>query len=181
MKRTRFVLISALLLLAASFLFASGCDYITGAALDKTATTASLMPRWWWSSVDDTSIDDTYHPSTIVDRYTGQLIKDVTPHEAFGIIGTSSYLGNPIVIDVRTPQEYAGGHIRDAINIDLNSASFKDDIVKLDRNFTCIVYCQAGVRSAAARKIMEELGFKHVINMNGGISVWIAQGLPVAK
>ena len=49
------------------------------------------------------------------------------------------------------------------------------------KTFTYIVYCQTGVRSDMARKIMEELGFKHVINMTGGYTAWVAAGLPVEK
>ena len=170
MKRTRFVLISALLLLAVSFLSINACSYITGEALNPEPS----LPRWVWSGGD-------IEYAIVITRNTQQSIKESTPEEAFGIIGTSEYLGNPVIIDVRTPSEYAGGHIRDAVNINLNSAAFENDIDKLDKDKNYIVYCQAGGRSAAARKIMEELGFKHVINMNGGISVWISQGLPVVK
>jgi rhodanese-related sulfurtransferase len=149
-----------------------GCDYITGAALDKTEATISL-PRWGWSVLNDT------YPATVIDRNTGQPLKEASPDEAFGIIGTSQYLGNPVIIDVRTPQEYASGHLRDAVNIDYQSPSFKNDIGRYDKDFTYIVYCQSGVRSAAASKVMIELGFKYVINMTGGYADWVAAGLPV--
>src|SRR3972149_4086 len=111
-------IVSALLLVA-SVIFISvlvGCDYITGEAVE----TASLH-RWDWSA------DDSGY-SIVIERVTRQKIRDVTPEEAYLIIGTSSRLGNPVVIDVRTPQEYAGGHLRDALNIDVNSAGFRDEI-----------------------------------------------------
>ena len=144
-----------------------GCAYITGEAPDLPGKIAS-PPRWGWSLVGNT------YPTTIIDRNTGELITDVSPEEAFGIMYSSSYLGNPVVIDVRTPQEYAGGHIRDAINIDYRSPAFKDEVGRLDKNFTYIVYCQTGVRSDRARDVMKELGFKYVINMTGGIAAWEA-------
>lgn len=177
MIRNRFVCLSVLLLLAASLFLLGGCDYITGEAPDKSylTTVPSSSTRWVWSLVNDT------YPSTVVDRSTMQPLRDATPHEAFGIIGTSSYLGNPVVLDVRTPQEYASGYIHGAINIDLNSSTFKDEISKLDKKFAYIVYCRTGVRSSAARDIMEDLGFPYVINMTGGITEWITQGLPVVK
>lgn len=89
-------------------------------------------------------------------------------------------------IDVRTPQEYAAGHIDNAINIDLYSADFKEKVIKLkDSNFKnitiYIVYCGTGIRSASACQIMEELGFKDILNMTGGITEWEAAGLPVEK
>ena len=170
MGKNRLVFLSALLLLVVSFLFINACSYITGEALKNTAS----IPRWVWTG-------DSAGYSFITDRNTGQPIRDIIPEEAFGIIGTSEYLGNPVVIDVRTPQEYADGHIRAAINIDYNSPAFKDEIGQLDKNKTYIVYCRTGARSAQARQIMEDLGFKYVINMDGGITAWIDQGLPVGK
>jgi phage shock protein E len=153
----------------------SGCGYVTGKALDIT-TTKPTMSRWVWSSIDGTA-----QPSTVVDRNTGIPLRDVTPHEAIVIMGTSSNLGNPGIIDVRTPQEYTGGHIHNAVNINLNSPDFIDEISKLDKNITYVVYCRTGARSNSARNIMEESGFKHVINMIGGITDWISLGFPVAK
>ncbi len=148
-----------------------GCDYITGKVLDETTT--ALLPRWVWSLVDNT------YPSTVVNRYTHQPIKDASPEEVLGIIGTSEYLGNPIVIDVRTPQEYTSGHIWNSRNIDYSSDGFRNIIDQYDRTFTYIVYCASGYRSNLARNIMESFGFKYVINMTGGYSAWVAAGLPV--
>jgi len=172
--KKRICLLSLLVLLLVSSIAISGCDYITGQALD-TQRARTSPPRWGWTLVDNT------YPTTVIDRNTGQLIRDVTPEEAFGIQGTSSYLGNPVVIDVRTPQEFAEGHIWEAINIDYQSAAFKDDISRLDKNFTHIVYCRTGVRSDMARDIMVGLGFKYVINMTGGYADWVSAGLPVEK
>jgi phage shock protein E len=158
----------------------AGCDYITGkmpAGTNLTTTTTQhTMSRWVWSNMGGT-----VNPSIVVDRNTGEPIRDVTPSEAFMIIGTSSTLNYPVVLDVRTPEEYADGHIHKAINIDLNSPDFKDEINKLDKNLTYVVYCHSGARSNAARNIMEESGFKHVINMTGGITDWISEGFPVTK
>lgn len=166
MKKSLIVALLLLLVIPATL---SGCDYITGKALNETT---SIPPRWGWTLLDDT------YPTTVIDRYTKQLIKDVTPEEAFGIMGTSSYLGNPVVIDVRTPQEFANGHIWQAINIDYSSAGFDNIISQYDRSYTYIVYCQTGYRSNLARLKMEALGFKHVINMTGGFSAWVAADLP---
>jgi rhodanese-related sulfurtransferase len=159
----------ALLLLLIISLILSGCDYITGKALNENAP---IPPRWVWSSVDDTEI------STIVDRYTHELITEVSPEEAFGIIGTSQLINNPVVIDVRTPREYAAGHIWNASNIDYSESGFENIISQYDRSYTYIVYCQTGYRSNLARLKMESLGFKHVINMTGGFGAWVGASLP---
>lgn len=76
------------------------------------------------------------------------------------------------IIDVRTPGEYAEGHIKDAKNINVMDANFKDQISKLDKNKPVYIYCRSGARSNRAGKIMEELGFKEVIDLQGGILSW---------
>jgi len=174
-KSAGILVLLSLTLMIVFAVFAGGCDYITGRALDETTAPTASLPRWVWSS----SGDSIY--SIIVDRYTQEPIRDVTPEEAFGIIGTSQHSENPVVIDVRTPEEYAGGYIHDAINIDYLSPSFRDYIETFDKNKLYIVYCRTGGRSSAARDIMEEAGFKHVINMTGGFSDWQAAGLPVTQ
>ena len=85
------------------------------------------------------------------------------------------------IIDVRTQGEYQDGHIKDAINIDVDSGSFKTDVSSLDTTKTYLVYCQTGVRSANASAQMVGLGFQHVYNMTGGISDWTAAGYPTTK
>lgn len=86
---------------------------------------------------------------------------------------------NPIVLDVRTPEEYAGGYIGSAINIDYYKPTFKEEIRKLDKEQTYFVYCQAGGRSKSAYEIMKKEGFVHVYELNGGISEWQSSNLPL--
>jgi phage shock protein E len=170
MTRKSVIFVSLLLLILISSTAIVGCSYITGEALNETR---SVPPRWGWTLIDNT------YPTTIIDRTTRELLRDASPTEVFGIMGTSSYLGNPIVVDVRAPQEYAEGHIWQATNIAYQSPNFSEEISKLNKNFTIIVYCQSGYRSNLARKVMEDMGFKYVINMTGGFSAWVAAGLPV--
>lgn len=78
-----------------------------------------------------------------------------------------------VVIDVRTPAEWQQGVIAGAdLFIDYNGANFKQQIEKLDKSKTYIIYCRSGGRSAGASQIMSDAGFKNVINMQGGISSW---------
>ncbi len=63
-----------------------------------------------------------------------------------------------VVIDVRTPSEYAGGHLNGALNIDLQSAEFGSAIDDLDPDGEYVVYCQSGNRSAQAVAAMEQIG-----------------------
>ncbi|MBK9193017.1 MAG: rhodanese-like domain-containing protein [Crocinitomicaceae bacterium] len=80
--------------------------------------------------------------------------------------------GNVILVDVRTPEEYAEGHIEGSVNIDYNSADFATSIDTLDKSKTTLVYCFAGKRGGGAREIMAEKGFAEVYNLIGGYGQW---------
>lgn len=112
---------------------------------------------------------------------TEDLIMDVTPRQAFTLIKENE--GNPgfIVLDVRTPGEFAEGHIAQSVNLDYNSGDFGVGIGRLDNTLTYLVYCRTGVRSAAASAVMAKNGFGKVYNMTGGITGWQAAGLATVK
>ncbi|MBD3582468.1 rhodanese-like domain-containing protein [Flavobacterium selenitireducens] len=88
--------------------------------------------------------------------------------------------GNPEaqILDVRTPEEFSGGHLNNAQNIDWYD---KDDFVtsaaKLDKTKPVFVYCAAGARSKKAAAKLSEMGFANVYDLQGGYVKWNAQGL----
>lgn len=83
------------------------------------------------------------------------------------------------LLDVRTPQEYAEGHIDGALNINVQSDDFQQIAEKeLSKDSTILVYCRSGRRSMDAAEILTRLGYK-VINLKGGIIEWKEDGLPV--
>jgi len=110
-----------------------------------------------------------------------QIIEDITPQEAFTLIQDNQNNPDFIILDVRTPEEFADGHIENAINLDYYSETFGDELNKLDKNKTYLVYCRSGRRSRNALDIMEELNFREAYNMSGGIIEWKAEGLPTTK
>lgn len=85
-----------------------------------------------------------------------------------------------VVLDVRTADEYADGHLKDSVLIDLRSADFAERIGKLDKSKTYLVHCAAGGRSARACSKMDALGFK-TVNLEGGLGAWKDAGKPVEK
>lgn len=87
----------------------------------------------------------------------------------------------PQIIDVRTPDEYKVGHLKDAKNINLYDAKFKESVAKLDKNKPVFVYCKGGVRSYKANQILIEMGFKEIIDLAGGYDAWKWAGLEVVK
>lgn len=62
------------------------------------------------------------------------------------------------IVDVRTPAEFAQGHVEDAVNIDVQSPAFTQEITSLPRDGTYLVYCRSGNRSAAAADAMRSAG-----------------------
>lgn len=86
----------------------------------------------------------------------------------FGISAAPKVYANTedfVILDVRTPAEYAESHVQGSLNIDLLDASFKNKITKLDKNKIYKLYCRSGNRSGQAASFMKELGFKDVENI----------------
>jgi rhodanese-related sulfurtransferase len=86
-----------------------------------------------------------------------------------------------ITLDVRTPGEFAEGHLEDARLIDFQSGNFENAIATLDKNATYAIYCRSGNRSGQAVKVMQDAGFMNVFNMNGGVIDWANAGLPLVN
>ena len=75
------------------------------------------------------------------------------------------------LVDVRTAEEYAEGHIVGAINIDVQSSDFAEKIMVLDKSRQVAVYCRSGRRSKIAAEQLAAAGYK-VIDLDGGIQSW---------
>jgi rhodanese-related sulfurtransferase len=88
---------------------------------------------------------------------------------------------NLTVLDLRTPAEYAAGHLDGARLIDYNSPQFAEELARLDREQLYLVHCASGRRSTAALETFRQLGFKHIIHLDGGLRAWQAAGNPVVK
>lgn len=86
-----------------------------------------------------------------------------------------------VVLDVRTAGEHADGHLKDAVLLDFRAADFADQVAKLDKSKTYLVHCAGGGRSARACTKMEGLGFKSLVNLEGGLGAWKDAGKPVEK
>ncbi|MBK8304634.1 MAG: rhodanese-like domain-containing protein [Chloracidobacterium sp.] len=100
-------------------------------------------------------------------------IKEVSPTEAQAAV-SKAYSQ---FIDVRTAEEYAGGHAARAVNVPLDTISSKLDT--LEKNEPVYLICQTGNRSKKAAAILKESGFNNVLNVTGGTVAWQAAGLPM--
>jgi rhodanese-related sulfurtransferase len=86
-----------------------------------------------------------------------------------------------VVLDVRTPSEFADGHVAGAVNIDYRADDFAARLAELDRGKTYLVLCRSGRRSTDALAPLQQLGFEHIYHLDGGILAWTEAGQPLTK
>jgi len=87
---------------------------------------------------------------------------------------------NPfMLLDVRTPEEYAAGHIPGATLIPVQDLA--EHLAEVPRDKQVYIYCHSGKRSARASKLLAEHGYTNIENIVGGIEAWKDAGYPVVK
>ena len=89
-------------------------------------------------------------------------------------------LPNTVLLDVRTPSEFAAGHIAVAVNLDVQSPAFTQAVTTLDTAKSYAVYCHSGNRSKTAMSAMQQHGIRHVFDLDGGIAAWQSAGGQIA-
>lgn len=92
---------------------------------------------------------------------------------------TASISPQAILLDVRTPAEFATGHLSGAVNIDFNDPDFNKNIQNLDHSKHYILYCRSGGRAAQAIALMRILGFQHLTNAGGYAAASQDLGIPL--
>ena len=85
------------------------------------------------------------------------------------------------IIDVRSPEEFAEGHLDGAVNLNIEGTSFAADIAKLDPTGTYIVYCRSGNRAGKALTAMQQIGIANVTNLGSVAEASASTGTPVVK
>ena len=104
-------------------------------------------------------------------------VEHVTPAEAQKLIGEKEVR----VLDLRTPEEFATGHIAGAVNIDFRAPDFEQKIASLEKQPRYVVHCSSGNRSAKALPLLQKHGFEHLYHLDGGFIAWEKAGLPMEK
>jgi len=82
------------------------------------------------------------------------------------------------IVDVRSQDEYSGGHLQGAINLDLLNGELAAGIGNLAKDVPCVVYCRRGIRGRRAMDLLQSAGFSEVYNISGGYEQWKVAGLP---
>jgi rhodanese-related sulfurtransferase len=96
---------------------------------------------------------------------------------ADGVIADAS--DGLVVLDIRTPEEFAAGRLADSVNIDFYAADFAARIDALDRDAPYVMYCRTGNRSETAAAMMRDMGFSEVYEIDGGIVSWVESGFTI--
>ena len=86
-----------------------------------------------------------------------------------------------VILDVRTPEEYAAGHLKGAVLIDFLAKDFEQKIQSLDKDKTYLVHCKSGRRSAGACNKLGAQKIGKLYNLEGGFEAWKSAGKPVEK
>ncbi len=87
-----------------------------------------------------------------------------------------------VILDVRTPEEYAAGHVPGAVNIPHDTIGKRlDELIKLNNGKTdsIAVYCRSGHRAGIALKILKKQGFSQLYHLNGDMNAWYANKRPI--
>lgn len=105
------------------------------------------------------------NPTTIQSSIVNE---DVKPEVFASKIGTE----NTVLIDVRTPEEYAEGHMPNALNINFNAPDFAEQMEKMDKSKIYLVYCRSGARSGRAADLISTSGFNTIYTLQGGVLGW---------
>ena len=109
------------------------------------------------------------------------MAEDITPEKSLAMIRNNKDNPDLVILDVRTPEEFAEGHIEDAVNLDFSSQAFSEGLNKLDRDKIYVVCCQSGKRGKKTLNKMRGLEFKEVYNLLDGMKGWGKEGLPTVR
>jgi rhodanese-related sulfurtransferase len=106
-----------------------------------------------------------------------KTFQDINSKDAFELIQNKDVL----ILDVRTPGEYAQGHIKNSILIPVQVLNTDYKKILEYRKKTIFIYCRSGNRSVVASNILISNGFENLYNLKNGIKDWVKQGHPIEK
>lgn len=104
-----------------------------------------------------------------------QNVRTVSVSEAVTMIAENKSL---VILDVRSPEEFAEGHIKGALNINYHDDDFETRIAALDKSTPYLLHCHSGGRSGKTEKMLKSLGFTDVAHLKSGIAGWRKEGQP---
>jgi phage shock protein E len=132
---------------------------------------------------DDPATAGTESAETTAEPIADGAAAEISGISTISVDAAAAITDNPpedlVVLDVRTPEEFAEGHLAGAVLVDFYDADFAEQLAVLDTDVPYLVYCRSGNRSGQALGVMEQLGFTSAVDVDGGIVAWTGAGLPV--
>ncbi|MEN8187963.1 MAG: rhodanese-like domain-containing protein [Bacteroidota bacterium] len=121
----------------------------------------------------NTKEKNTIHTTEVSEK--DKVINLISPEEL------NKKLGEITLIDIRTPQEFSEGHLKNAANINLFDPNFIQKMNKFDKSKVLYIYCRSGNRTSSAAKKLAEIGFVKIYDLQGGILNWRKNNMEVIK
>lgn len=95
------------------------------------------------------------------------------------VAALASAPGGPLLVDARSPEEYAEGHVPGAINVPFNEVAARVAELEAGRARGIVTYCEHGPRSMLAQRALAKAGFTNLAQLEGDMSEWRRSGRPV--
>jgi rhodanese-related sulfurtransferase len=115
----------------------------------------------------------------VVTAGCGSPVADTDPVPAAELLARLEAGTAPLILDVRTPEEFAAGHIPGAVNLPHTSLSERLGELGDDPDREIVVHCKSGRRAALAQAALGQAGFTRIRHLDGDMDGWLAAGLPV--
>ncbi len=90
-------------------------------------------------------------------------------------------VGSFLILDVRTPEEFAAGHLKNALNIPHDRLADRMSDFRKYANVPVLFYCKSGRRAELAIDVLSEAGFTNLNHLTGDMDGWLEAGYPVTK
>ncbi|MCP4296421.1 MAG: rhodanese-like domain-containing protein [Proteobacteria bacterium] len=110
-----------------------------------------------------------------------QFITDISVETADATIKKNQEKKRFQILDIRTPKEFQYGHLKGALLVDFYGKNFTQQMNKLEKDKTYLIYCHSGARTRLVVEILKQLEFKSVYIMSQGIIGWARAGLKIVR
>lgn len=114
-------------------------------------------------------------PVAVASLWPNENTEEVAPEEILARIEAGTA---PVLLDVRSREEFASGHVPGALNIPHDELAQRLGEIEGDRSQEVVVYCERGPRASRAADVLEDAGFREVRHLEGNMSAWRAAGRP---
>lgn len=103
------------------------------------------------------------------DQVAAYSHQNLSPSESKDLLEKRSGDSNFVLVDIRTPEEFASGHLEGALNVDYYAPDFAEQMSSMDTTKTYLIYCRSGNRSGNALRVLASKGFTDIYDISGGI------------